>query len=127
VSDVAYEGGCHCGRVRFRIRVAENAHEAIVCSCSVCTKKGIVHLIVEASRFDLVSGRDELSTYTFGTHTAQHWFCRTCGMHPFYKPRSHPEAVDVNLRCLDEPDDIAKFRIVDFDGRNWEANVHRIR
>lgn len=123
---IPYEGGCHCGRVRFRIDVPEDAHDAVVCNCSVCTKKGIVHLIVPESRFTLLSGKDELSTYTFGTGVAQHHFCRTCGMHPFYRPRSHPDQWDVNLRCLDG-DAMTRFRVRSFDGRNWEENVHNIR
>ena len=35
----AFEGGCHCGAVRFRITVDEPL-EGIDCNCSICTKKG---------------------------------------------------------------------------------------
>jgi hypothetical protein len=38
------EGGCHCGRVRFRARVDLDLLSQ--CSCTVCTKKGILHLPV---------------------------------------------------------------------------------
>ena len=127
MSSAVHQGGCHCGRVRFRIDVPEDAHQAIVCNCSVCTKKGILHLIVPPDRFELLQGGDALSTYTFGTHTAKHWFCATCGIHPFYKARSHPEDVDVNLRCLDDPRDIERFQLASFDGRHWEENVHAIQ
>ena len=119
------EGGCHCGAVRFRVVV--RAFEAIDCNCSMCTKKGFLHLIVPPEDFELVSGKDALSTYTFGTHTAKHHFCKTCGIHAFYEPRSHPGQFDVNVRCLDDPKDIARFAIKPFDGRNWEANISTIR
>jgi hypothetical protein len=33
------EGGCHCGRVRFRAQV--DLEFLSQCNCSVCTKKGI--------------------------------------------------------------------------------------
>ncbi|MGA3124759.1 MAG: hypothetical protein ABSF69_28745 [Polyangiaceae bacterium] len=34
-----FEGGCHCGAVRFRI-IVEDDQEIIDCNCSICTKKG---------------------------------------------------------------------------------------
>jgi len=118
------EGGCHCGRVRFRVRV--RSFEAIDCNCSICTKKGILHVIVPLADFELLAGEQELSTYTFNTHVAKHRFCGTCGVHAFYTPRSHPDQVDVNVRCLDDQA-CARFRIEAFDGKNWEDNVDRIR
>ena len=42
-------GGCHCGRVRFR--VTADLDSVTVCNCSICTKKGILHLIVPPERF----------------------------------------------------------------------------
>src|SRR5687768_301216 len=53
------------------------------------------------------------------TGVAKHYFCRTCGMKPFYVPRSNPDGMDVNVNCLDPvPQDIA---VAPFDGRDWEA------
>ena len=45
-------------------------------------------------------------------------------MHPFYVPRSGPDKVDINVRCLDEFDalDIEPKR---FDGRHWEDAMTR--
>ncbi len=34
------------------------------------------HAIVPAAKFRLLQGGDLLTTYTFGTHTAKHLFCR---------------------------------------------------
>ena len=97
-----YEGGCHCGRVRFRVtadlaRVSE-------CNCSICTKKGTLHAIVPTSAFELISGEQDLSTYQFNTRVAKHLFCRHCGVQSFYVPRSDPDKIDVNVRCLDGVD-----------------------
>ena len=118
---VTYSGGCHCGAVRFRVTVEK--HEALDCNCSICQKKGFLHLIVPPERFTLLSGEDVLTTYTFNTGTAKHTFCRICGIHSFYRPRSHPDRFDVNVRCLDDCA-ISKFQILPFDGVNWEQNVH---
>lgn len=116
-----YQGSCHCGAIRFR--VTTDAREVLDCNCSICTKKALLHLIVEESQFELVAG--EPATYTFGTHTAKHHFCATCGSHPFYRPRSHPNGWDVNVRCLDAP--LEHWRIRPFDGKNWEDSVDAIR
>ncbi len=119
-----YQGGCHCGAVRFQVVV--DRHKADDCNCSICRKKGFLHLIVPQDKFTLLQGNKVLTTYTFNTGVAQHKFCRICGIHSFYIPRSHPESIDVNIRCLDG-DVVTKFEIVPFDGANWEQNIHKLR
>jgi len=118
-----YEGGCHCGAVRFGIQVLE--HKAINCNCSMCRKKGFLHLILPPEQFTLLKGEESLTTYTFNTHTAKHTFCSICGIHAFYRPRSHPNSIDVNVRCLDG-DVLSNFDIEAFDGANWEENIGTI-
>lgn len=113
----SYEGGCHCGRVRFRVTASLEC--VTYCNCSICSKKGFLHLIVAPEQFELLSGKEALTTYCFNTGVAQHTFCSSCGIHPFYVPRSDPDKIDVNVRCLDGVD-IATLTIAQFDGRNWE-------
>ena len=85
---------------------------------------GYLHLIVPKSNFTLLSGESSLQTYTFNTGVAKHYFCKICGIKPFYIPRSNPDGMDVNVNCLDEyPSNIT---IVDFDGQNWEQNAHKV-
>ena len=84
---------------------------------------GFLHIIVPHERFELVTGRDALTSYRFGTGAAEHLFCRHCGVKSFYQPRSHPHAWSVNAHCLDEPVELA---IETFDGRNWEAAAARL-
>ena len=131
-----HEGSCHCGALRFAVELADDERDVLDCNCSICTKKGFLHLIVDEARFTLLGPRmegdgfapapgDNPSIYTFGTHTAKHMFCGTCGMHPFYRPRSHPNGWDINVRCLDVP--LAHWRVKPFDGANWEQNVDQIR
>ena len=117
-------GGCHCGAVRFEVQ--PERLEALDCNCSICLKKGFLHVIVPPERFRLVQGADALAEYRFNTKTARHTFCKTCGIHPFYEPRSHPGWIDVNARTLDG-DAFSQFRVAPFDGRNWEASVDSIR
>ena len=112
-------GGCHCGAVRFEVECAD-AVEVVDCNCSICRKSGLLHLIVPRTRFRLLKGEDALATYRFNTGVAAHYFCTTCGIKPCYVPRSNPDGIDVNARCLDAP---LELTIVPFDGRNWEANA----
>ncbi len=121
---VTYQGGCHCGAVRFQVMI--NQHQAIDCNCSICRKKGFLHLIVPPENFTLLQGENELTTYTFNTGIAKHIFCRICGIHSFYRPRSHPDCFDVNIHCLD--DHVGdRFQVISFDGANWETNIHQLR
>src|ERR1700744_6304117 len=96
------ERGCHCGRVRFRAEV--DLDKLSSWSCSLCTKKGILQLASEVETFRLLRGKTALTAYTFGTGVAQHTFCAHCGMHAFYIPRSQPDRITVNARCLDDID-----------------------
>jgi hypothetical protein len=111
-------GGCHCGRVRFE--VLGEPVEVSECNCSMCAKKGILHWIVPREAFTLLTPATELSTYRFNTGVAQHHFCKTCGIASFYVPRSDPDKIDVNARCLDDVD-LAALAVRKFDGRNWET------
>lgn len=115
-----YEGGCHCGQIRFVVQ--GDLSTATLCNCSICTKKGFIHLIVPPEDFELLSGRESLATYEFNTKTAKHHFCKTCGMHPFYSPRSDPDKVDVNVRCLDGIV-LEDLKLPCFDGKNWEQAI----
>lgn len=119
-SMTVHTGSCHCGRVRFE--VTGTLDEAVECNCSICSRKGYLHWIVPQDAFRLRAGGDALVTYRFGTGTAKHHFCGVCGVSGFYVPRSHPDRIDVNVRCLDGVDP-RTLRLRPFDGRNWERSV----
>jgi hypothetical protein len=110
---VVHRGGCHCGRVRFEVEAPAEL-DVLECNCSICRMSGFLHLIVPASRFRLLAGEDALADYRFHTGPARHRFCRHCGIKAFYVPRSHPDGIDVNVRCL-EPGSVRALRIVPFD------------
>jgi len=118
-----YEGGCHCGAIRFEVEAPEKIR-CDECNCSICSKAGFLHLIVPKSKFRLLQGEDSITTYTWGTGVAKHTFCRVCGIKPFYIPRSNPDGIDVNVRCLEpQPTDLV---IDPFDGQNWEQHAHKV-
>jgi hypothetical protein len=113
-----HAGSCHCGAVIIEV---EAPPDLLVyeCNCSMCRRTGYLHLIVPADRFSLVAGEAALTTYTFNTGVARHYFCKTCGCRPFYVPRSNPDGFSVNLRCLDKTT-ISNVKVLPFDGQHWE-------
>jgi hypothetical protein len=117
---IKHTGGCHCGRVRFEV-MAPAQIEVGDCNCSMCSKTGFLHLVVQKEHFKLLSGEDDLTTYQFNTRTAKHLFCRHCGIKSFYVPRSHPDGFSVNARCLDQGT-VEGMTFRKIDGKNWEKH-----
>ncbi len=89
-------------------------------------RTGFLHLIVPAERFRLLDGDPFLKSYRFNTGTANHLFCSVCGIKAFYVPRSHPDGISVNARCIDGATVESVIVEQEFDGRNWEQHVHEL-
>lgn len=120
-----HSGGCHCGRVQFEVEAPPHLVVSI-CNCSICEMSGYQHLIVTRADFRLLHGDDALTTYRFRSGVARHMFCKHCGIKSFYVPRSHPDGISVNVRCL-KKDTIAAMEFEAFDGVNWEQNAGLLR
>eukprot|EP00697_Spironema_sp_BW2_P006253 gnl/Spiro4/18750_TR10026_c0_g1_i1.p2 gnl/Spiro4/18750_TR10026_c0_g1~~gnl/Spiro4/18750_TR10026_c0_g1_i1.p2 ORF type:complete len:135 (+),score=18.77 gnl/Spiro4/18750_TR10026_c0_g1_i1:29-406(+) len=119
------EGGCHCGAVRWSATIPPQS-TLVDCNCSICMKGGFVHLIIGKENFRLISGEDFLIEYTFNTHVARHVFCKRCGIKSYYHPRSHPDGISLNARCIDGYD-MSSLPTVQFDGRHWEDSIDRLQ
>lgn len=118
-------GGCHCGAVQFEAETTERP-ELLDCNCSVCSMTGYLHLTVPHEDFELISGKDALTSYKFGTRNADHLFCKICGVKSFYQPRSHPDSWSINFNCI-QPNSLIQPEIVTLDGQNWEEAVAKLR
>jgi hypothetical protein len=125
MGDVTHRGECHCGAVQFEFS-APSAVDVTDCNCSMCRMTGYEHVFVPEAKLRFISGEDALTTYTFNTHAAKHMFCRTCGIKPLYRPRSHPEAWSVNLRCV-AAGTMTVARRIAFDGKDWDGNIAALR
>jgi hypothetical protein len=117
---VTHRGGCHCGAVRWEV----DAPAAVVawdCNCSVCAMKRNTHFIVPAGRFRLApsTAPAAVTEYRFGTRTARHMFCATCGVQSYYHPRSNPDGVAVTVHCVDAGT-LSRVTTRAFDGAHWE-------
>lgn len=117
-------GGCHCQAVRFVAEVGAPPVPALDCNCSICRMSGFIHIVVKHGDFELLSGRDALTSYRFGTGSADHLFCKHCGVKSFYQPRSHADAWSINADCLDQRPELA---VEFFDGADWEKAREDLR
>ena len=112
-----YQGSCHCGRVTFELKAKLGV--VMDCNCSICRRRGALWHGASDSSLRITSDEKHLRLYQFGTMTAKHYFCGTCGIHPFVRPRLEPSRWGVNVRCI--PDvDLASLKVFRFDGEHWE-------
>ena len=116
------EGGCHCGAIRFRVRLAEGLASARRCDCSLCRMRGAVAVTARRGDLELTSGTDRVATYRFNKGVAEHHFCRTCGIYTHHRRRSNPDELGVNAACLDgvSPFDFAEVAVM--DGRDHPSD-----
>jgi hypothetical protein len=56
------------------------------------------------SAFSLTQGQDLVSTYTWNTHEAQHYFCRVCGIYTHHVMRGETTTVGLNMACIEGVD-----------------------
>ena len=118
---VTHSGGCHCGDVQWSIE-APLVLDTHTCNCSICNINHYQHFIVPKSRFHLNSDPELIACYRFGSEIAEHYFCRRCGVKSYYVPRSNPDGVSVNVRCITS-DTVKAIYDTPFDGHNWEKNA----
>lgn len=112
-----YQGGCHCGAVRYDVEV--DLSSPITCNCSYCSKRGSVLAFTPADNFTIEKGADNLTEYRFNAKKIEHLFCSTCGMQSFGRG-AMPDGtrmVAVNVRCLDGVD-VGAINIHEVDGRS---------
>lgn len=114
---------CHCGTVRF-VFDGPDTLDVTDCNCSLCAMTGYEHIFVGQADLRFISGENALTSYRFGTQTAEHLFCQTCGIKPLYRPRSHPDAWSVNGRCIEG---LKVGQRIAFDGQNWDENIDDLR
>jgi hypothetical protein len=93
-------GACHCGAVRFHVRLTDGLRTARRCTCSYCRMRGAIAVSAEIGGIDVLAGEDTLATYQFNTMTAKHYFCSKCGIYTYHQRRSNPRQYGVNVACL---------------------------
>ncbi|GAB4813909.1 hypothetical protein N2152v2_000955 [Parachlorella kessleri] len=89
---------------------------------SICAMKRNIHVVVPEGRFSIMAGKDNLQCYQFNTGVAKHLFCKTCGICPFYRPRSNPDGYAVTIWCITSPT-VKSMTVKKIHGQDWENAV----
>jgi hypothetical protein len=118
-------GTCHCGAVRFTVKLSDGLRTARRCNCSYCRMRGAVAVSAELDGITMEQGEEALSVYQFNSGTAKHYFCSTCGIYTFHQRRSNNTQYGVNVACLEgiSPFDFEEVPVL--DGVNHPADSGR--
>ena len=119
---ITLDGSCHCGSVKFTVTLTEGFASARRCTCSICRMRGAVAVTSTPERFQLTAGEQDLATYRFNTRTAEHHFCRNCGIYTHHKRRSNQGQLGVNVACLKGVSPFDFHEVTVFDGSRHPAD-----
>ena len=122
-----YHGSCHCGAIRFEADL--DLDEGIrKCNCSFCWKLGYRKSFAAYEGLRIVEGKDAIGEYlpapsNWPPGDINHYYCRTCGTHPFSRGYLEKEMGGnfwaVNVACLDDVSEetLAAAPVVYEDGK----------
>lgn len=123
-------GGCHCGNIRFVLQWPASESQIPVrrCGCTFCQKHAGAWTSHRAAKLAIEIGdRSLVSTYRFGTETADFYVCSLCGVVPFVLCE-----IDENLYAVvnvNTFDDMGGLAISEsksnFDGEDTESRLER--
>jgi hypothetical protein len=117
------KGSCHCGATQFE--VSEPPATVTQCTCSLCSKRGALWAYYTPAQFKLLTARDRVSTYQWGSYTGHLHFCGICGCGTYSespdwstgKADFDNPKVSVNARLFDDFD-LGTVETVTIDGKN---------
>jgi hypothetical protein len=97
------EGGCLCGKVRYRI--SAEPHAANYCHCRICQRASgapvVPWLTVASPGFAWTNGAPAVYR---SSQKAERLFCPRCGTQLAFREIAEPDHVDVTLASLDDPE-----------------------
>ncbi|KAF7973563.1 hypothetical protein HWV62_14828 [Athelia sp. TMB] len=116
-----YYGNCHCGAVRFTVKIASlSTHEVGSCNCSICTRNGYLMIYPAPENITFQQGSDNLKEFRFGSQAFVHHFCKTCGssVSAAMLVEGGSEMLAINARMLQgvHPED---FKLKFHDGKAY--------
>ena len=92
---------CHCGAVELSVHLSDGLNTARRCDCSFCRRRGAAAVSAPLDGVTVVKGHDALRLYQWGTMTAKHYFCGTCGQYTHHQRRSNPNEYGINMGMID--------------------------
>jgi hypothetical protein len=99
---MSHDGGCLCGKVRFRVTAPPL--DSGYCHCRMCQQNSgapvVAWVTFPTLSFSWRSG--EPGTFASSAH-AKRQFCATCGSYLVFTSTKFPDEVSVNTATLDDP------------------------
>ncbi len=111
-------GQCHCGSVKFHVKLTDGLNTARRCTCSLCRMRGAIAVSAQLGGLEILEGKELLSEYRFNTGEARHFFCSKCGIYTFHQRRSNPNQYGINVACLEGISPFDFEEVVVLDGQN---------
>jgi hypothetical protein len=113
------EGGCHCGDIRYRID--DDLIDAGYCHCDICRQTTGAPLLAWATfPFESFAYTEGAPAVYRSSDWGQREFCPNCGTQICYHAAEDPEAIDVNIGSLDDPEQFApEYHIYTLSQLDW--------
>ncbi|KAJ6014167.1 hypothetical protein N7540_008758 [Penicillium herquei] len=137
-----YNGGCHCGKVRYTAHLSSPVQEQVshTCNCipsslnpyaqlssgggkrSICTINAYILVYVKKDQITFHEEDGAVMEYRFGTRKYPHHFCSNCGTSVYARSDGgdYEDIVAVNGRTLKDVD-IGTLRIEKLDGKKIQV------
>lgn len=94
------KASCHCGAVVIAAVPIGDGMRPMRCTCSFCRRRQAGNISARADSLRILQGADALTLYQFGTRTAEHFFCRHCGIYTHHRRRSDQSEIGLNIGCI---------------------------
>lgn len=109
------KAACHCGAVELRVKLTDGLNNIHRCDCSYCRRRQAAPVTAPIDGLEIVKGEDNLTLYTWNTHTAKHYFCKTCGIYTHHQRRLNTQEYGVNAANIEgvNPKDLEPIPWID--------------
>src|ERR1700733_1930164 len=123
VPEGGHEGGCLCGKVRFRVNLP--LIDSGYCHCRMCQRNSgapaVAWVSVGTAGFSWLS--KDPCIYKSSAH-AMREFCDKCGSYIAFRSNERTEVISINTSCFDEPERFPPRKHIFVDSRiSWFQTV----
>jgi hypothetical protein len=127
MNEQAYDGGCQCGTVRYRISGAPRS--STICFCRSCRLSSgapaVGWLVVPVDRFQWLAGQPK--RYRSSTRVTR-GFCIDCGTLLTYQHDDSPGTIDLTTVTVDRAEAVAPTQEIWLSDKvAWAASDPRLR
>ena len=121
MNEKAFEGGCLCGAIRYRVTGAPQ--HSVICHCATCRRASgapsVAWLTFARHGVEFLSGNPQI--YRSSADVVRR-FCASCGSAISYESAAAPDSIDLTTISLDDPNAFPPAHEVWLEHRvSWEA------